>query len=292
MSVLLGDAAEGDKEASVVVEGLASLDSREKPADSGDGNFHLVCWNVHKADDSRFADELGSLLAEIPDLDEVVLCLQEARSTTYGLIKDLGGVSKVKGHYAASWRYPLAKESTGVMTLSDQGLAPESAEGLHSRSRELFVTSPKVCLRSDLALADGRRLVVVNCHGLNFVTLRRFEEQLKQVFDSIGPEEADGNADSDPVILCGDFNVWSGRRLQLLEEMALDAGLAEAGADQHSGPDTPALLRLLTPIFGYDPSIPLDRIYSRGIEIFGCRSLQNVESSDHSPLVLDFSISG
>jgi len=274
MSVSLGS----DIEKSSTVDPDDGLMS---PARSS-GAYHLVCWNVHKADDDRFVDELAELLGAIPEQDEVLLCLQEAQSTTYGLIGE--GLS-VSGHYAESWRYPWAKHSTGVMTLGESGLAPKAAEGLHSERREFFVASPKVCLRSELALADGRRLVVVNCHGLNFVTHRSFQQQLDQVFASVGDVESDH-----AVIVCGDFNVWSSERLEMLEAKVREAGLAEAGAEQHCGPDTPALLRLATPVFGFDPDIPLDRIYARGIEVQDCRSLTHVESSDHSPLVLRFSL--
>ena len=171
------------------------------------------------------------------------------------------------------------------MTLSESGLAPAVVEGLHSERREFFIASPKVCLRSELTLGDGRTLVVVNCHGLNFVTNRSFQRQLDQVFASIS-----GSGAGDAVIVCGDFNVWSSERLEMLETKAREAGLTEAGADEHCGPDTPALLRLATPLFGYDPDIPLDRIYARGIDIQECRSLSHVECSDHSPLVLRFSL--
>jgi len=267
------------------LEKSSTLEAERPAAPTADdgGDYHLVCWNVHKADDSLFVDELAALLADIPAQDEVLLCLQEARSTTFGLI---GDDLPVTGHYAESWRYPWADRSTGVMTLSESGLTPTAARGLHSEQREFFIASPKVCLRSELALADGRKLIVVNCHGLNFVTNRSFQRQLDQVFASIGDSQT-----GDAVIVCGDFNVWSSERLEMLEAKAREAGLAEAGADQHFGPDTPALLRLASPIFGFDPDIPLDRIYARGIEIHECRALAHVQSSDHSPLVLRFSVS-
>lgn len=254
----------------------------DRPAAGASDDYHLLCWNVHKAADARFVDELDYLLSEVPEQGVVLLCFQETRSTTFDLIGD--GLP-VTGHYAESWRYPWAKRSTGVMTLSGSGLAPTTAVGLHSERREFFIASPKVCLRSELALADGRKLVVVNCHGLNFVTNRSFQRQLDQVFASIGDL-----AIEDPVIVCGDFNVWSSARLEMLNAKAREAGLAEIGADEHSGPDTPTILRLATPIFGFDPDIPLDRIYARGIEVQESRSVSNVKSSDHSPLLLRFSM--
>ena len=129
----------------------------------------------------------------------------------------------------------------------------------------------------------ARLLRVANCHGLNFVTEKKFQAQLDDLFSSL---EEGGNAG--PAIVCGDFNVWSSARLAALEERVRTSGLTEASADGHSGPDTPAILRALTPIVGYDPGIPLDRIYTRGLKVLDCQSVKGMESSDHAPLVLEF----
>jgi endonuclease/exonuclease/phosphatase (EEP) superfamily protein YafD len=126
---------------------------------------------------------------------------------------------------------------------------------------------------------------MANCHGLNFVTEKSFRAQLDDLFSSL---EAGSN--SGPAIVCGDFNVWSSSRLAALEERVRASGLIEASADDHSGPDTPTFLRALTPLVGYDPGIPLDRIYTRGLKVLGCRSVKGLESSDHAPLVLEFAV--
>ena len=44
--------------------------------------------------------------------------------------------------------------------------------------------------------------------------------QLDQIFDTL-------EASNSPEIVCGDFNVWSERRLKLLNQRTADAGLAE-----------------------------------------------------------------
>ena len=80
MSVSLGSDNEGNP--GIETAGVAA------PGESANGFYHLVCWNVHKGDDARFVGELGALLEDIPARDEVLLCLQEARSK---LAVPLGG---------------------------------------------------------------------------------------------------------------------------------------------------------------------------------------------------------
>ena len=259
--------------------------SQEQIVESGDVDWriHLVCWNVHKSTDEMFQRELKSLVADVGEGDGLMFCLQEARPATWEAIRGLCPDDSLLGQYAESWRYPMSATSTGVMTVSGSGLPTVANERLHSGGREFFFTSPKVSLVSRMVLPDGRSLRMVNCHGLNFVTGKIFHAQLDEVFASL-----EAGSDTGPAILCGDFNVWSCGRLAALEERVQAAGLTEASADGHSGPDTPALLRALTPLVGYDPGIPLDRIYTRGLKVIGCRSVKGLESSDHAPQVLEF----
>ena len=256
---------------------------RTVKANAEDWKVHLVCWNVHKSTDAIFEKELRSLVKDVGVDEGLMFCLQEARSATWDAIRRLCPNDSLFGHYAESWRYPMATTSTGVMTINGPGLPAVESERLHSGGREFFLTSPKVSLVSGLVLPDGQLLRVANCHGLNFVTEKNFQAQLDDLFRSL--EEG---SNSGPAIVCGDFNVWSSRRLAALEQRVQAAGLTEASADGHSGPDTPVILRALTPLLGYDPGIPLDRIYTRGLKVLGCRSVKGLESSDHAPLVLEF----
>ena len=243
---------------------------------------HFICWNVHKATDERFTREVRELLATIPKEDGVILCLQEVRSSTYRLIKDLHS-DKVSGHYAPSWRYPFSKQSTGVLTVGNWRLPASGAERMGSPRRELFVTSPKVSLRTDLALEGSRHLQIINCHGLNFVPASVFSRQLDQVFDSLRDL-------GQPAIVCGDFNVWSAARLGILRDKARKVGLAEAEARGPGSSPAPGWFRGFKCINGYDPNIPLDRIFTRGVEVQDCYFVENSLSSDHLPLVLRFAV--
>jgi endonuclease/exonuclease/phosphatase (EEP) superfamily protein YafD len=241
---------------------------------------HFICWNVHKASDERFTREVEELLATIPKEDGVIMCLQEVRSSTYELIKDLHR-EKVSGHYAPSWKYLFSKRSTGVLTVGNWPLPESGAERISSPRREMFVASPKVALRTDLPLPDDKSLQIVNCHGLIFVSHATFEKQLDRIFGALQDQDQ-------PAIVCGDFNVWSAKRLEVLRAKAREVGMSEAATRNPGTSPAPKWLRGLHRFNGFDPDIPLDRIFTRGVDVLDCYSVENSSSSDHLPLVLRF----
>lgn len=250
------------------------------PVDSS--TSHFVCWNVHKASDETFTKDVGELLEAVPKDNNLILCLQEVRSTTFDMIKGLHR-EEVSGHYAPSWRLPFTKLSTGVLTIANRPLPDSGVIPIRAPRRELLVASPKVSLKSEVPLADGRMLQIINCHGLNFVPFSVLPGQLDQIFDTL-------EASNSPAIVCGDFNVWSERRLKLLNQRTTDAGLAEVHPRglQHS--PSPKWLRWMIRINGFDPKIRLDRIYTRGLEVLDCYSHTGSESSDHLPLVMSYKV--
>ena len=243
---------------------------------------HFICWNVHKASDETFTKDVGKLLEDVPKENGLILCMQEVRSTTFDLIKGLHR-EEVSGHYAPSWRFPFAKKSTGVLTIGNQPLPESGVLPIRAPRRELYVASPKVSLSSEVPLADGRELQIVNCHGLNFVPFSVLPKQLDKIFASLKDTES-------PAIVCGDFNVWSERRLELLNQRAADVGLVEAHPRGVEHSPAPKWLRWMHRFNGFDPEIRFDRIYTRGLEVLDCYSHTESESSDHLPLVLSYKV--
>ncbi|MEM9237475.1 MAG: endonuclease/exonuclease/phosphatase family protein, partial [Verrucomicrobiota bacterium] len=242
----------------------------------------FICWNVHKASDEKFKREVGELLEAVPKDNGLILCMQEVRSTTFDLIKGLHR-EEVSGHYAPSWRFPFARKSTGVLTIGNKPLPESGALPIRAPRRELLVASPKVSLSNEVPLADGRKLEIINCHGLNFVPVSVLPQQLERIFDPL--EDA-----SSPAIVCGDFNVWSRERLELLRRHADAAGLTEALPRGETHSPAPRWLRWMKPINGFDPDIRLDRIFTRGIEVIDCYAHTESDSSDHQPLVLSYRV--
>lgn len=245
---------------------------------------YLLSWNVHKSEDESFIKEVQQILKDVPDKAGVILCLQEVRSSTYELIKDLHS-DKVSGHYSPSWRYLFFKRSTGLLTVGDSSFAAGDAQArqLLSPGREFGFISPKVSLLTEVILPDGAKLQIINCHGLNFVSNATFAQQLDQIFDALG-------GGREAAIVCGDFNVWSEWRLALLRKKAQQAGLSEAVNQAPGKSPAPAWISGLKGVGGYDPALHLDRIFTRGVEVMDCYSIEGSTSSDHLPVVLRFKL--
>jgi len=243
---------------------------------------YIISWNIHKASDERFVREVGDLLADVPSDERVILCLQEARSSTYEIIKGEHN-ERLSGHYTPSWHYPFSQRSTGVLTIGNGVNFHSTAEQIHSKHREFYFVSPKVSLRSEIDLGDGHKLQVINCHGLNFVPAAFFDSQLEGIFESL-------KGNKHPAIVCGDFNVWSPDRLESLRKKAERVGLYEA--DNHSPGKlaAPQWLRGLNVINGYDPDLHLDRFFTRGVKVLDCYSVKDSLSSDHLPVVLRYKL--
>ncbi|MGB6220097.1 endonuclease/exonuclease/phosphatase family protein, partial [Haloferula sp.] len=225
---------------------------------------HFICWNVHKADHENFKQDIGNLLAKVPKDNGLTLCLQEVRCTTFDLIRGLKP-DGVNGHYAPSWRLPFSRGSTGVLTIGNQPLPESGVIPIRAPRREFYVASPKVSLKTETRLPDGRILQIVNCHGLNFVPFSVLPKQLDQIFEALECTDS-------PAIVCGDFNVWSQDRLDLLDQRAAEAGLVEARPRGLEHSPAPKWLRWMNRFNGYDPDIRLDRIYTRGLEVIDCYS--------------------
>ena len=117
----------------------------------------IVNWNAQKGKNPQFSSDLKMLLEqEKPD----IVFLQEAKA-------DLFEPEQMGGYLAESWSYPWpGGETIGVLTLSR--VAPVRIVPVPTKYRELSVTAPKVSLVTEYPLPDGKNLLAVNVHLLNF----------------------------------------------------------------------------------------------------------------------------
>ena len=233
----------------------------------------VVSWNAQKG---RNPELFADLMRLIEQSQADIIFLQEARS-------DLIQTEQIGGYFANSWKYPWSGGPTiGVMTLSK--IAPLKTRSLPTKYREFFVTAPKVSLITEHPLPNGERLLAVNVHLLTFerwgtVKLRAQLDEL----ESIMAEHAG------PIVLAGDFNTWSEKRLGLVRKLAEDLRLKEVtdfpsgrkSADLHSS--------CLNWVFGTDKNLPLDRAYYRGLTNHTAQVLP-YESSDHNPIMVTLTL--
>jgi endonuclease/exonuclease/phosphatase family metal-dependent hydrolase len=134
---------------------------------------------------------------------------------------------------------------------------------------------PRGCLRCDLALPDGGALHLFNLHlGLSS------GERRQQAAMLLSADLLRDAALSAPMVVCGDFNMWSplpGPILKLLRTSLRDAA-QELKTRRATWPS------------GF-PLIRLDRAYvDAGVELLGCGVVNDPRrraASDHLPLWVD-----
>jgi endonuclease/exonuclease/phosphatase (EEP) superfamily protein YafD len=108
---------------------------------------------------------------------------------------------------------------------------------------------------------------VVNVHGINFVTAKKFGEEMERIYQEIK------NLPS-PLVLSGDFNTWTDERIQILQEYATKLGLSEA----QFIPDQRLRFR----------GNVLDHFYhTNDLRINSAKSEESYQGSDHKPLLLE-----
>lgn len=216
--------------------------------------LRVMVWNIFKQQRAEWL----SVLQEFGKDSQLVL-LQEAQ-TTPEMIRF------ATENYLATDQVPafvLPQHPSGVMTLS----AAHPVYCCPLREREPLLRLAKSALITVYPLLDGRLLMVVNIHAVNFsLGIDVYSKQL----DPIGEQIACHNG---PVIMAGDFNAWSRQRMNALYSFASNIALREVKFHED--------LRRRT--FGR----PLDFIFHRGLNVVNASVLET-RASDHNPLLVEF----
>ncbi|WP_369789885.1 endonuclease/exonuclease/phosphatase family protein [Rouxiella sp. WC2420] len=216
--------------------------------------LRIMVWNIFKQQRADWLSVLQSF-----GKDAQLVLLQEAQ-TTPALIHF------ATSHYLAADQVPafdLPQHPSGVMTLA----AAHPVYCCPLREREPLLRLAKSALVTVYPLVDGRLLMVVNIHAVNFsIGVDVYSKQL----DPIGEQIANHKG---PVVMAGDFNAWSRQRINALFGFANNVNLQEVRF--------PADLRRTA--FGR----PLDFIFYRGLSVTSAQVLET-RASDHNPLLVEF----
>lgn len=230
-------------------------------------SISIVSWNAEKGGNPQFNSDLSRLI--ILDRPDFVF-LQEARA-------DLLETKRIGGYFASSWSYPWPNENViGLLSLSY--VPPVRVQPMPSKHREFFITAPKLSLVTEYPLVNGQRLLAINVHLLAFERwgTTGIGSQLNDL--EIAMKEHTG-----PIILVGDFNTWSHKRLNLVQEIADELNLTEVRDFPPGRRMADKQASFLNWLFGIDEGLPLDRVYYRGFTHHSAKVLP-YESSDHSAI--------
>lgn len=216
--------------------------------------LRVMVWNIFKQQRADWLSVLQSF-----GKDAQLVLLQEAQ-TTPELIRF------ATSNYLAADQVPafdLPQHPSGVMTLA----AAHPVYCCPLREREPLLRLSKSALVTVYPLLDGRLLMVVNIHAVNFsLGVDVYSKQLDPISEQIANHKG-------PVVMAGDFNAWSRQRIHALYSFSRNVSLQEVRF--------PSDLRRKA--FGR----PLDFIFYRGLSVTDAKVLET-RASDHNPLLVEF----
>lgn len=223
--------------------------------DSSD--FRILNWNVYKGFKEGWQDEFKNLI-----LSYDILTIQEARLTD-----DMQKLLK-KSHY--NWDISIAfkynGKETGVLTASR--IIPNFT--CTFRIKEPLVNVPKTTMVTLYPLSNtNKTLMVVNIHSINLTLgTGSYKKQLQKVENIVSLHDG-------PLIIAGDVNTWSSKRMAILKGFSIRMGLKAVAFNKQDR----------TRIFGR----ATDHIYYRELTVTDAAVIK-VTSSDHNPMLVSFRI--
>jgi endonuclease/exonuclease/phosphatase family metal-dependent hydrolase len=237
--------------------------------------MRILSWNIHgglgtdgKHDLGRVADVLEQSGCDAAALQEVG---DPHRASAHETADHASWLARRLGwHVAYGPNLVLAGRPYGNAILSRYPIANARNYDLSVEGRE-----PRGCLRADLELPGGRSLHLFDLHlGLSGGERRRQATML------LSADLLRDAALTAPLVVCGDFNMWSplpGPILRLLRSHLRDAA-AELGTRNATWPSRFPLIRL-------------DRAYvDAGVSLSGCGVVNDQRTrsaSDHLPVWVD-----
>jgi len=244
-------------EVAISVEDCRERLEREWPrpvAELAGSTVRLLNWNIKKGLVAEWQRDLDRFSG-----DRDLITIQEA-------VLEPEMLDRFDGtrHWSFAKGYVRGASTTGVATIAPSQPLTEC----HLVVVEPWLRTPKAINVTEYALADSNdTLVVVNVHAINFTLgVERYRDQIKlmtQVLD----------AHAGPVIVSGDLNTWSDRRIGIVDDFAAQAGLKGLSFESDDR----------TTMFGHQ----LDHVYFRGVELVAAEA-HAVKTSDHNPILAEF----
>lgn len=220
--------------------------------------FSLLCWNIHKENlNPRFHLKLDALLLSHPS---DFMLLQEYK------------LPKHRPHQLRDFSYAMAANIEtpahvyGLLTASHVAYDAKQIELTHQK--EFGIATQKSMLLTSHSFFDGDVLHIVNMHGINFVSFAAFDKELDKIETLL-------KTYSGAMIVCGDFNNWSKKRMKALHDFkdVLSLQIAHVNEGHH-----------VKHIF----SKPIDHIFYRGLKLVRAEAIDTKKVSDHNPIYAVF----
>lgn len=220
--------------------------------------YRFMTWNIYKGGIDGLFEDYGYFVDNIDFVATQEFILSEPQED---MIKD-----QLDNYWAFAKSFESGDGWTGVATVSKW--QAKTSMPVKSPGTEPFAGTPKMSLISLFTIEDGRELMIVNVHGLNFnLTHGAFKEQINDLVERIKNHVG-------PMILAGDFNTWADERLEHLLKKTKSLNLTHANLKNDMG----------------IMNATLDHIFYREMTVTEEMVLDDVQTSDHLPMMIQFSL--
>lgn len=223
-------------------------------------HLNIICWNVAKLTDKEEFKSSFEQLVKKEDLNYFIL--QEVKS-------DISFSLDIFEKYSYIMCPNIETKSNiyGIMNIFNISCSPQKA--FLSSKKELKMATYKSILITKHKI-NAKSLLIVNIHALNFVSLKDFEHELNSL--KLELKKHDG-----PLIVAGDFNTWSKKRILLLNNFCEELFLSEVISKED---------KIVKKVF----KNVLDYILFRGLILNDSKVIDTKNLSDHNPIIAKFTI--
>ena len=233
------------------------MESREERLQS---EFGFLCWNIYKQNDKiRFDNHLESLLEEYK---VNLIAFQEVKIN----INRQSPLNQFHLSFA-----PNIKIFNNIYGVMNGASVPQIRTfSLLSKHKESILATHKSAVFSSYLLQNGENLLLVNLHAINFRGAKIYDKEMEQIIDALRHYEG-------ALIVAGDFNSWSRKRIQTLTKLAHTLHL-ESVTMNHG--------HLIKSFMRHK----LDHIFYRGVHLRDSCVIDAAKHSDHNALYACFGI--
>jgi len=221
--------------------------------------FGILCWNVYK--NNKKHPGFQSFLRKEAERRVVDLILFQEAS-----FRDNHHFELPHFSYDAAANLEFKGEFYGVLTASR--MESSYAQAYLSEGRESILGPHKSLLLSNYLFDDGSSLLILNIHAINFRETQRYSKELERFLDLLKEHKG-------PMILAGDFNSWSNKRMDKLQKIAERLSLT-AVTFKETGK--------VKSFMGKE----LDFVFYRELELIESVVMDEHKLSDHNPLFVRF----
>lgn len=223
--------------------------------------FGLLCWNIHKQNDKICFDKHFESLLMQYKID--LIALQEVK-----INKNRQSVFDCF-HLSFAPNLKIFNNIYGVMNGS---CTPKIATfSLLSRHKESIIATHKSAIFSSYSLQNGKTLLLVNLHAINFRGNKIYNKEMDQIVEALRHHEG-------ALIVAGDFNSWNQKRMETLTKLAHTLHLQSVTMNHG---------HLIKSFMRYK----LDHIFYRGVHLQESQVIDTAKHSDHNALYARFRIS-